>query len=207
MPAGRISMPRRYVGTPTTPQRPEANGIPAGYGSMRPSPSPGSLQRPFLLCRSWISSLAPSCLSARTARLLQHAVHCLSGLGRHEPGRHFGSTCSSCMPPLHRLHAPPAGVVRRLSDNGALSPAGSIDASIHGMPDGISDADRKQRELYTRQQQLLREQRTADQEKLLATISGACVLPRQPCLLPSQEKLLAHHLRVGVPPQQPLLPP
>ena len=121
----------------------------------------------------------------RTAHLLlQHAMHCLSGLGRHELGRQFDSTCSSCLPPLHHLHAPPAGVVRRLSDNGALSPAGSIDASIHGMPDGISDADRKQRELYTRQQQLLREQRTADQEKLLATISGVCVLPPQPCLLP-----------------------
>ncbi len=36
----------------------------------------------------------------------------------------------------------------------------------------MSDVDRKQRELYTRQQQLLREQRTADQEKLLSTISG-----------------------------------
>ena len=104
------------------------------------------------------------------------------------------------MLPHNPLHAPPAGVVRRLSDNGSLSPAGSIDASIHGMPDGISDADRKQRELYTRQQQLLREQRTADQEKLLATISGACMLPSQPSLLPppaqtGQEKLLAHHLR------------
>lgn len=36
----------------------------------------------------------------------------------------------------------------------------------------MSDVDRKQRELYTRQQQLLREQRTADQERLLATVSG-----------------------------------
>ncbi len=178
MPAGRISMPRRYVGTPTTPQRPEANGIPAGYGSMRPSPSPGSLQQP---CAALLVCNLPV---ARTAHLLRQAMHCLAGLGRHGLTKRFGSTCSSCMPPLHHLHAPPAGVVRRLSDNGALSPAGSIDASVHGMPDGISDADRKQRELYTRQQQLLREQRTADQEKLLATISGACVLPPQPCLLP-----------------------
>ena len=67
-----------------------------------------------------------------------------------------------------------AGVVRRLSENTALSPADSLGAA--GL-DGLSDVDRKQRELYTRQQQLLREQRTADQEKLLATISG------MPCLL------------------------
>lgn len=63
-----------------------------------------------------------------------------------------------------------AGVVRRLSENSALSPADSLGTA--GL-DGLSDVDRKQRELYTRQQQLLREQRTADQEKLLATISGS----------------------------------
>lgn len=62
-----------------------------------------------------------------------------------------------------------AGVVRRLSENGGLSPADSLGAA--GL-DGMSDVDRKQRELYTRQQQLLREQRTADQERLLATVSG-----------------------------------
>jgi len=39
--------------------------------------------------------------------------------------------------------------------------------------EGLSDVDRRQRELYARQQQLLREQRSADQEKLLACISGA----------------------------------
>ena len=33
--------------------------------------------------------------------------------------------------------------------------------------------DRRQRELYAKQQQLLREQRSQDQEKLLACISGA----------------------------------
>ena len=72
-----------------------------------------------------------------------------------------------------------AGVVRRLSENGGLSPADSLGAA--GL-DGMSDVDRKQRELYTRQQQLLREQRTADQERLLATVSGlhsnlCCVHP------------------------------
>ena len=34
----------------------------------------------------------------------------------------------------------------------------------------LSEMDRRQRELYAKQQQLLREQRTADQEKLLAAI-------------------------------------
>ena len=37
--------------------------------------------------------------------------------------------------------------------------------------DGLSEVDRRQRELYTKQQLLLREQRTADQDKLLAAIS------------------------------------
>lgn len=64
------------------------------------------------------------------------------------------------------------GVVRRLTENGGLSPADSLGTAASGALDGMSDVDRKQRELYTRQQQLLREQRTADQEKLLATISG-----------------------------------
>ncbi len=36
----------------------------------------------------------------------------------------------------------------------------------------LSEMDRRQRELYAKQQQLLREQRTADQEKLLAAIGG-----------------------------------
>ena len=64
------------------------------------------------------------------------------------------------------------GVVRRLSENGGLSPADSLGTAASGTLDGMSEVDRKQRELYTRQQQLLREQRTADQERLLATISG-----------------------------------
>lgn len=63
-------------------------------------------------------------------------------------------------------------MVRRLSENGGLSPADSLGTAASGTLDGMSDVDRKQRELYTRQQQLLREQRTADQEKLLSTISG-----------------------------------
>lgn len=47
----------------------------------------------------------------------------------------------------------------------------------------ISEMDRRQRELYAKQQQLLREQRSQDQEKLLACISGARP-PRLP--LPAQ---------------------
>ncbi len=73
------------------------------------------------------------------------------------------------------------GVVRRLSENGALSPADSLTPAASGTLDGMSEVDRKQRELYTRQQQLLREQRTADQEKLLATISGLLVAQLIPC--------------------------
>ena len=45
------------------------------------------------------------------------------------------------------------------------------DASVDG--GGLSEMDRRQREIYNKQQQLLREQRSADQEKLLACISGA----------------------------------
>ena len=73
-----------------------------------------------------------------------------------------------------------AGVVRRLSENGGLSPADSLGTAASGTLDGMSDVDRKQRELYTRQQQLLREQRTADQEKLLSTISGFAGFPSSP---------------------------
>ncbi len=41
---------------------------------------------------------------------------------------------------------------------------------------GLSEMDRRQRELYAKQQQLLREQRSQDQEKLLSCISGALCL-------------------------------
>lgn len=44
---------------------------------------------------------------------------------------------------------------------------------------GLSEMDRRQREIYNKQQQLLRDQRTADQEKLLLSISGA---PRPPVI-------------------------
>ncbi|KAL0034959.1 hypothetical protein WJX79_002631 [Trebouxia sp. C0005] len=102
--------------------------------------------------------------------------------------RRYSSTATPSTPPHPPLHpeangdghstmalsmrpTPSPGVVRRLSENGALSPADSLTPAASGTLDGMSDVDRKQRELYTRQQQLLREQRTADQEKLLATIS------------------------------------
>ena len=45
---------------------------------------------------------------------------------------------------------------------------------------GLSEMDRRQRELYAKQQQLLREQRSQDQEKLLACISGFPPLPPHP---------------------------
>jgi len=51
--------------------------------------------------------------------------------------------------------------------------------------EGLSDVDRRQRELYVRQQQLLREQRSADQEKLLACISGARAARRRPDPVPT----------------------
>ena len=152
-------------------------GFRQAMGARDPAPAQVAGSNPYCCADHAFSRPALPCLSAsfmmvRTTHLLQQAMHYPTGLGRDTLGRQICSIGDRCMPQLHHLHAPPAGVVRRLSDNGALSPAGSIDASIHGMPDGISDADRKQRELYTRQQQLLREQRTADQEKLLATISG-----------------------------------
>ena len=81
-----------------------------------------------------------------------------------------------------------AGVVRRLSENGGLSPADSLGTAASGTLDGMSDVDRKQRELYTRQQQLLREQRTADQEKLLSTISGL----QAPSLCPTLQLVCRH---------------
>ena len=57
-----------------------------------------------------------------------------------------------------------AGAAGRARENG--------DASADG--GGLSEMDRRQREIYNKQQQLLREQRSADQEKLLACISGGC---------------------------------
>ncbi len=81
------------------------------------------------------------------------------------------------------------GVVRRLTENGALSPADSLTPAASGTLDGMSEVDRKQRELYTRQQQLLREQRTADQEKLLATISGVLVAQLVPMLLRADDHI------------------
>mmetsp|Transcript_16539 Transcript_16539/g.49488 ORF Transcript_16539/g.49488 Transcript_16539/m.49488 type:complete len:1726 (-) Transcript_16539:622-5799(-) len=50
-----------------------------------------------------------------------------------------------------------------------VRPRENGDASGEG---GLSEMDRRQRELYAKQQQLLREQRSQDQEKLLACISG-----------------------------------
>jgi hypothetical protein len=38
--------------------------------------------------------------------------------------------------------------------------------------EGMSEVDRKQRELYSKQQQMLREQRSQDMQKLLDCISG-----------------------------------
>ena len=38
--------------------------------------------------------------------------------------------------------------------------------------DALSDVDRRQKELYSRQQQLLREQRSQDQQHLLNAIAG-----------------------------------
>ena len=44
----------------------------------------------------------------------------------------------------------------------------------------LNEVERRQRELQSKQQQLLREQRSADQEKLLACITGG--LPASPVL-------------------------
>lgn len=46
--------------------------------------------------------------------------------------------------------------------------------------DALSDVDRRQKELYSRQQQLLREQRSQDQQHLLTAISGVPHIPPPP---------------------------
>jgi len=48
----------------------------------------------------------------------------------------------------------------------------SPDGGAGAAPAPLSEVDRRQRELYTRQQLLLREQRSADQDRLLAAIAG-----------------------------------
>lgn len=59
-----------------------------------------------------------------------------------------------CPPPIHHL-------------------PGRLEGGAGGAGDApMSEMDRRQRELYAKQQQLLREQRTADQEKLLGAIGG-----------------------------------
>ena len=63
------------------------------------------------------------------------------------------------------LHPPPPC----LSHPSTLAFAGRLEAPSSSEP--LSEMDRRQRELYAKQQQLLREQRTADQEKLLGAIS------------------------------------
>ena len=49
--------------------------------------------------------------------------------------------------------------------------AGALD---NGDSAHLNEVEKRQRELQTKQQQLLREQRTADQEKLLSCITGEC---------------------------------
>ena len=60
---------------------------------------------------------------------------------------------------------------------GGASFAGGAGRALAPMVAGatatLSEVDRRQRELYTKQQLLLREQRTADQEKLLAALASA----------------------------------
>ena len=51
-----------------------------------------------------------------------------------------------------------------------LCMAGSLE---NGDVAHLNEVERRQRELQSKQQQLLREQRTADQEKLLSCITGA----------------------------------
>lgn len=68
--------------------------------------------------------------------------------------------------------------------NSALADAGR---TADGMANdaGLSEMDRRQRQLYAKQQQLLREQRSADQDSLLTAISGPLLrLPwHRPCSL------------------------
>jgi myosin V len=70
----------------------------------------------------------------------------------------IGRSAQPGMSPLGPAHTPP---VQMVPGGRTFEGAGT---------DKLSDMDRRQRELYARQQQLLREQRTADQERLLSAL-------------------------------------
>ena len=59
-------------------------------------------------------------------------------------------------------HTPKTPLSARRQASSALSEGG----------EGESEVDKRQRDLYSKQQHILREQRSADQEKLLKAISG-----------------------------------
>lgn len=64
-------------------------------------------------------------------------------------------------------------VIGRASLAAGVARPGSVRENADGADSaGLSEMDRRQREIYNKQQQLLRDQRTADQEKLLVSISG-----------------------------------
>ncbi|KAK9836002.1 hypothetical protein WJX81_005192 [Elliptochloris bilobata] len=92
------------------------------------------------------------------------------------PGMHALDANGGAPPPgAPSLRTPPGyglpGVPGGLGGRGPGGALGGLENGSAAGLEGLSDVDRRQRELYARQQQLLREQRSADQEKLLACIS------------------------------------
>lgn len=75
--------------------------------------------------------------------------------------------CCTLPTALFLLPACLSAAIRTLNPH-LHTPAGRVEGPPSTEP--LSEMDRRQRELYAKQQQLLREQRTADQEKLLAAI-------------------------------------
>ena len=79
-----------------------------------------------------------------------------------------------------RADASGAAIGRAPLAAGVARPGGVRENADGADSAGLSEMDRRQREIYNKQQQLLRDQRTADQEKLLVSISGVQNPPASP---------------------------
>ena len=142
-----------------------------------------------MYCNLWLPMRSPMAAGALDVRLYQQ--------GMLERARQYiGMPASPARPGPHAPDAnggaPPPGAPSLRTPlpgtPGGRTPSGSLGGLVNGAAaaglEGLSDVDRRQRELYARQQQLLREQRSADQEKLLACISG---VPNPQTVVPWQQ--------------------
>ena len=162
-------------------------------GALTPSPAPSSLHDPGQLPAPSSSLFQHSmplplplhdvplktrdrddvCVQRRV--LGPGTVHCNRAHG-------WGCLCTAGMIDRAQRYMPNAGLVpghATPDSNGTYTPRTPTARRIPAVatPDGDasseSEVDKRQRELYSKQQHLLREQRSADQERLLACISGA----------------------------------